>query len=373
MASLAAKVEELTAIIRQQAETIARLTAATAKPAEPDPVPSVACIYWLYTPTRWHERSWRHHWNRLKPVVDHFGDKPYMALTPMAWTQYLVARSAERCRGTGRPPCDYTTNIELARAKEMLSWAVDEGIIPINPLARQKYAKVTSRRETRLVEADIKQMLFHAEQLRDRRLEDYEDNGVRAAQIEAFILCCYDSMLRFNETRHLRRDHIAVDGDVQVRGKGDKLRNVRLTPRTMEAIARVPAHPDTHYVFANHETGALLGESTIRGWFRRVCSSSRVDARAAARDRRIVPHILRHSGATAADEAGARPGAIQDALGHASARTTQVYLHREKSESARHVAEAMTDAIRQRRGRPAKPRVRELPRAFGPAVPAEVR
>src|SRR4051812_6811778 len=91
------------------------------------------------------------------------------------------------------------------------------------------------------------------------------------------------------------------------------------------------------------KTGKLLSEGTLRNWFRWACKAGRLDARAAPRDKRIVPHHLRHAGATAADAAGARPGALQAALGHRRIATTERYLHRDAVESAHHIAEIMTE------------------------------
>jgi len=116
-----------------------------------------------------------------------------------------------------------------------------------------------------------------------------------------------------------------------VLGKGRKLRTVVLTTRTLEAIRAVPGE------------GRLFpeGATTIRGWFRWCCEHGRIDAKAAPRDKRIVPHHLRHAGATEADALGVRPSALQLTLGHAKMSTTERYLHRDKLTAAREVAEAM--------------------------------
>jgi site-specific recombinase XerD len=45
---------------------------------------------------------------------------------------------------------------------------------------------------------------------------------------------------------------------------------------------------------------------------------------------RVTPHTLRHTFATVAEESGASVREIQDALGHASAATTEIYLHAPK-------------------------------------------
>jgi integrase/recombinase XerD len=276
---------------------------------------------------------------------------PAPEITPAVWMRHLAQRRHEEQRGGGTP-CDHTLNIELGRAKTLLDWAVETGMIPYNPLKAAKYTKTVSRRETALKPMDIERLLEAAAEARDLRKQDYDDDGSRAAKLRALILCWFDSMLRFNEARNLRRDLIEPDGSYPVHREVTKTdagaRTVFLTPRTIEAINAVPVHPKTNHVFVNDD-GELLGEMTLRGWFRWAVEHGRLDARAAPGER-ITPHCLRHAGATAADAAGARPGALQVALGHGSLVQVERYVHRDKLEAARHVAEKIAEATGVRRG-----------------------
>ena len=287
--------------------------------------PSVNCVYWLFSLAHGHEHSWKERRNRLLPSLRGLGTMLAPDVTPVVWARHLAARIAE---GNA---CAHTRNIELGRLKGMLNWAVDNEMIAVNPLRAAKKEKTTSRRETELRYYDVDNLLAAAEDVSDRRLCDGDDDGLRAKKLRAFVLCCFDSMLRFREAHALDRDAISPDGDVTVLGKGAKLRAVRLTTRTLEAIRDVPGK------------GRIFPESpaTYRRHFRWACEHGRIDAKAAPRDRRIVPHHLRHAGATEADAAGVRPGALQLALGHSSMSTTERYLHRDKDAAAREVADAM--------------------------------
>jgi len=69
--------------------------------------------------------------------------------------------------------------------------------------------------------------------------------------------------------------------------------------------------------------------------------ADRLDASNAKCAATCVIHHVRHAGATAADAAGVRPGALSTVLGHSDSRSTARYIHREGVESAHHVAEKM--------------------------------
>lgn len=320
-----AEIKTLRRTVAHQARLLEVLASETSPAA-----PSINACYWLFSDAHRHGKSWRHHWNRLKPTLDGLGTVPAPDLTPIAWERHRNARRSQADRH-GQTPCEHTLNIELQRAKGMLDWAVDNQLIQFNPLKAAKYVKTVSRRETELHHYDVDRMLIAAEDLRDRRLPEGEDDGLRSKKLTAFILLCFESMLRFEEARGLDRDAISPTGDVQVIGKGDKKRTVTLTSRTLESIRAVPGEGP---LFPN-------GATTIRGWFRWACEHGRLDAKAAPRDKRIVPHHLRHAGATEADAAGVRPSALQLTLGHSKMATTERYLHRDAHQAAREVAEAM--------------------------------
>jgi integrase len=232
----------------------------------------------------------------------------------------------------------------------MLNFAIDRGMIRHNPLARAKPVSTISQRETWLGAGDVEKLLAAADDVVDRSLREGDDDGRRAALLKAFILCCFDSMLRFNEARHLRIDRIGPDGSVELLAsetKGKRRRFVQLTPRTLDAIQEIKRRPGAEWVFeggSDHpgkERYGKISEGAMRSWFRRACEISGVDERATANDKRARVHDLRAGGATTADMLGARPIAIQAAMGHASFEMTRRYLRSSEAEGARSVGEVM--------------------------------
>lgn len=347
LASSWAEIQTLRRTVAHQARLLEHLAPETHPAA-----PSLNCVYWLFSDTRRHEKSWFLHWQRLQPTLRGLGTMPAPEITPIVWSRHLAARRNEEQRGGGTP-CDGTLNTELARLKAMLDWAVENEMISFNPLGAAKRLKTRDVRETKLSPSDIDALLVEAESLRDGRLREEDDDGLRSKLLQASTLCWFDSMMRVKEARHIKRSMIQPNGDYRIPREHTKTdageRTVTLTARTIEAIAAIPAHPESDYVFVNPATGKLLSYATLRRWFRWTCKSARMDAKATPRDKRIVIHHVRHAGATAADAAGVRPGALSKVLGHSSLKTTERYIHREGVESAHHVAEkiqAMTSPRR---------------------------
>ncbi len=333
------EIKDLRRTVAHQARLLENLSSETHPAA-----PSLNAIYWLFSDTRRHDRSWYLHWQRLLPSLRGMGTMPAPEITPLVWNRHVAARRHEEQRGGGTPS-SITLNIELARLKAMLDWAVENRMLDFNPLRAAKRIKVRDQRETRLSPDDIDRLLLEAESLRDHRLAEEDDDGTRSKLLQASALCWFDSMMRVSEARHIKRSMIQPNGDYRIPREHTKTdageRTVTLTARTLEAIRAVPVHPHSDYVFTNPNTGKLLSYHTLRRWFRWTCERARMDAKAAPRDRRIVIHHVRHAGATAADAAGVRPGALSTVLGHRDGRSTARYIHREGIESAHHVAEKM--------------------------------
>ena len=174
----------------------------------------------------------------------------------------------------------------------------------------------------------------------------------------------YGSGLRITELLELRVQSLDLArGRLLVRaGKGDKDRVTvladKLIPRLQAHLARLrelfaedrknqvpgvwlPAGLERKYrgagtawqwqwVFPmknlsqDRQTGIVRRHHVIDGTYQRMIKDA---ASKAGIDKRVTPHVLRHSFATHLLEAGTDIRSIQDLLGHACVETTQIYTH----------------------------------------------
>ena len=304
-------------------------------------------------------KSWVVRRNRLKPVVDYFGDEVAESLTPERWPKYVDKRLEDPVPyvGKGDPPRDpllvrptrtpakLTINQELGWVKWLYTWGMkpEVNLVTVNPFKPVKPMKCRRRRETWITEDDVQRMI-----------SCYGPKQEHAQHITVgMLLLMIDQGFRFNEARRARRDRLRVhEGHVVIdvgRTKNGKIHYRALTMRTVEALGKMLPVVGSQFFFVNRnrlrEDGtpilALYSERQMRRWFRDMCVAAGVDSRVAEGDVRVRPHDMRHSAATLALLRGADLRAIQAMLNHSSLAVTEGYLHGLDLEGAVEMAKRM--------------------------------
>lgn len=116
-----------------------------------------------------------------------------------------------------------------------------------------------------------------------------------------------------------------VDGVIQIKGKGGKMRVVHVcNPAVLRLLTDYSLRfskpiAQTGFFFINR-IGAPLLPASVRAMLRRRAKEAGIDSR-------ITPHMFRHSFATLLLEADVDIRYIQQFLGHSSITTTQIYTH----------------------------------------------
>jgi integrase/recombinase XerD len=159
------------------------------------------------------------------------------------------------------------------------------------------------------------------------------DSGDRYQYRDRAILALmYATGCRASEVTGLRlRDIQLEENYCRCTGKGDKERIVSLNPVARRAISaylqeersQMAKPQDEGWLFVTRSGNAL---SRVMIWKLLKKYAARIGA-----SNEVSPHTLRHSFATHMLAGGADIRALQELLGHASIRTTQIYTHVEHS------------------------------------------
>jgi integrase/recombinase XerD len=144
----------------------------------------------------------------------------------------------------------------------------------------------------------------------------------------AILEVLYASGLRASEIVGIRIEHFDRDELLlRVLGKGDKERVVPVGDKAVEALDQWLRKGRPELVGPKTGGHLFLGEHGRGLTTARLWQIVQATAKLAGIEKKIWPHLLRHSFATHLLGHGADLRAIQEMLGHASLATTQVYTH----------------------------------------------
>jgi site-specific recombinase XerD len=212
--------------------------------------------------------------------------------------------------------------------------------------------KVRMRKIDFLTEIEIMKLIDVAINIKSKRI-----SRVQKLRDRAIILTLFGSGLRLSELLKLKKYDIKdnLDGQLNILGKGGKVRTTYLAPAAIEAIDKYLIErgvDDNPYIFVTStlrkidpemkkpEKGEL--EPTTLTKFVTVGRKTKYDsalnpksvqnlirkyAMYAGIDKHITPHTLRHSFATKILREGGDIRAVQTLLGHSNIATTQIYTH----------------------------------------------
>ncbi|MBQ3083527.1 MAG: site-specific tyrosine recombinase XerD [Alistipes sp.] len=174
----------------------------------------------------------------------------------------------------------------------------------------------------------------------DRLIASVEGPTAKGRRDSAMLEVLYSCGLRVSELVALRMgDLFFGEGYIRVTGKGDKQRLVPISDTARERIyayldERAPASSNEEVLFLNNR-----GKQLTRVMVFTILKEA---ARRAGIEKRISPHIFRHSFATHLLEGGAGIRQVQELLGHESILTTEIYTHLDKEHLRRTVEEHLT-------------------------------
>lgn len=150
-----------------------------------------------------------------------------------------------------------------------------------------------------------------------RAMVDAADN-LRDKLIVSLLFC---TGMRVSELVSIEISNVDLEeGSVRVMGKGGRERVVFFDSRTRALLLQyLQTEKLDRYLFPGRN-GGHLHYVTVERVVSRLASAAGVR-------KRVTPHVLRHSFATQSLARGMDVREIQELLGHASLRATQVYTH----------------------------------------------
>lgn len=234
-------------------------------------------------------------------------------------SQDMVVRYVEHLREEKKYK-EATVARKVAAVKSFCGFLAAEGIIDQDPTEQLKSPQVGKTLPRALTVAEVDELL---EQPARR-------NTAEARRDKAMLELLYATGLRVTELVSLDLNDIALESDpVTVRcvGKGDRERVLPLHQRPVDELRQYIFHVRPRLVRARRESALFVnrrGDRLTRQGFWLILKNY---ARAACLDKAITPHTLRHTYATHMLSGGMPLRNVQDALGHASISTTQIYTH----------------------------------------------
>ncbi|MEK4349627.1 tyrosine-type recombinase/integrase [Paenibacillus sp. FSL R5-0475] len=235
------------------------------------------------------------------------------------WLRDEKPRFSEKCnvpesaRTVGLLPKSINTRVK--NMKTMFKFLKDEDVIEADPFVYLKNVQDIGR-DIDVLTADELSRLIHAPN--QRKYNEFRDYVVLNLLI--------DGMFRVDEALSLKKTDVDLTACyASLRREITKSRKARVVPITkrtaklLQDLIRETTEFDSEYIFLNN-----YGDRLVPNHFRHQLKKY---ADRAGIEKRVYPHLLRHSGATLFLEEGGAQHHLQVILGHADSRMTTHYTH----------------------------------------------
>ena len=212
---------------------------------------------------------------------------------------------------------------KLSAIRSFYRYLVREGIIPSNPLEKAASPKLDKRLPSFLtVEETV------------RLLEAPDLATPQGQRDRALLELLYASGPRVSELANLDLEQVNLNtNEIRVWGKGAKERMVLIGEPAARALSNYLSQGRPELLGKKRNSAVFLNKNGGRLPARRIQKILEKYASAANIDKRVHPHLLRHTFATHLLDGGADLRVVQELLGHAQLSSTQIYTHVSQSQA----------------------------------------
>ena len=255
------------------------------------------------------------HQRDLKLLVNHLGGEIQIdRITPNHLDCFLLSNPVI-LQSDGCPKQSTSIDRTKATIKGFFRWLTDTGVIPHNPSAGIRIKRKNRKPPVYLTE-DEKQTLLKTIR---------QHNGWQANRDLVIVTLFLHTGIRISELINLDISDVnLLEKRITIRAKGGQIVNRFLNTKLRTILHRYLN--ERKRVFAECQAlflSQILDRITTRQVQRRLDQW----VVKAGIEKRITPHSLRHSFATSVYARTSNLLIVQQALGHASVTTTQVYAH----------------------------------------------
>ncbi len=255
----------------------------------------------------------------LKFIVESEFSGDIESINKDAIRAFLVSRAALKPKSLKR---------KMASLKALFNFWEFEDKIKINPFRKMR---LTIKEEKKLPDvmtiSEISKILKAAYSIKDQFRENGTYSYVSTIRDIVIIELLFSTGARVSEITGIKTSNINLNtGNIIIKGKGNKERLMQICNKEVLKIAK-------EYYLLNKENIEKAGDFLLTNRFGNGISDQSVRRivkrikEKADINRRITPHIFRHSFATLLLENDVDIKYIQTLLGHSSILTTQIYTH----------------------------------------------
>ncbi|MFA5161590.1 MAG: site-specific tyrosine recombinase/integron integrase [Elusimicrobiales bacterium] len=169
-----------------------------------------------------------------------------------------------------------------------------------------------------------------------QKLLSFPADDFHSLRTRAIVELFYAGGARISELINLPLESLDAErGWILLRGKGGKERMVPVHARALAAVAAYLRARAERFSGKSCGSEIFLNKSGRKLSRVQVWKDIAALGRAAGLEKKIHPHLFRHTFATHLLEGGADLRSLQEMLGHSSLSTTQIYTHLDRSDLKR--------------------------------------